>query len=168
MAKAGFVYCLTNPCFPGGVKIGMTQYSPWMRAAQLQTTGIPKPFKVECCKHVDNARAEERLLQSLFSESCVSRGREWFSVRPVDVYRQMINSQASMVMAQEYLIQQYEDEFIFSAEQIQERKELAEAEAKAQMEREFFEFVERQPKPGEKTALQKIRDLLSRGNDEKG
>lgn len=48
MADLSIVYVLTNPAMPGLVKIGMTGGSVAdERVAQLYTSGVPFPFKLE-------------------------------------------------------------------------------------------------------------------------
>lgn len=47
MAK-GYVYVLSNSAMPGLLKIGRTINSPEDRARQLDQTGVPMPFVVEC------------------------------------------------------------------------------------------------------------------------
>ena len=46
MAK-GFLCTLSNPAFPGLVKIGWSRKVPTDRAEELFTTGVPAPFEVE-------------------------------------------------------------------------------------------------------------------------
>ncbi len=44
----GWVYLLSNPCFPEYIKIGMTSQTPEIRAQELsKETGVPWSFKVE-------------------------------------------------------------------------------------------------------------------------
>jgi hypothetical protein len=49
----GYIYCLSNASFePNIYKIGITKNEPNVRMMQLQTTGVPMPFKLEFAKKV--------------------------------------------------------------------------------------------------------------------
>lgn len=62
----GYVYCLSNECMPGLLKIGMTTEDPESRARDLSSaTGVPFPFRVEMSKRVANAREKERAMHEL-------------------------------------------------------------------------------------------------------
>jgi hypothetical protein len=57
----GHLYVLTNPYMPGLVKIGMTDRSPTIRAAELSVrTGVPGSYVVERAWQVPDAAAAER------------------------------------------------------------------------------------------------------------
>jgi len=65
---SGYVYCLSNPCMPGILKIGMTQDDPETRAAELSgATGVPLPFRVEISKRVARPFEKEQAMHELLS-----------------------------------------------------------------------------------------------------
>lgn len=77
----GFVYLLGNHCMPGIYKIGCTEKSPHLRAAQLSDhTGVPEPFHVICFIEVDDHQAVERGLHAALQDHRVSANREFFRV----------------------------------------------------------------------------------------
>lgn len=78
----GYVYCLTNECMPGLLKIGMTTDDPETRARDLSSaTGVPSPFRVEMSKRVANPREKERAIHELLSilGFRVNEKREFFN-----------------------------------------------------------------------------------------
>lgn len=80
--ESGFVYCLTNSCMPGIVKIGMTMDAPEERARELSSvTGIPAAFVVAISKRVAHPRTKEQALHDLLSSLGfrVNDKREFFS-----------------------------------------------------------------------------------------
>lgn len=86
MSDIGFVYVLENYSMPGVLKIGMTMRSPSARAAELSgVTGVPEPFTLIYYAEVENPKAVEAMLHSLFSHQRVSENREFFKTDPADV-----------------------------------------------------------------------------------
>jgi hypothetical protein len=47
MGQIGYIYVLSNEAFSDILKIGKTTRTPQERAVELNTTGVPLPFKVE-------------------------------------------------------------------------------------------------------------------------
>lgn len=82
MEAEGYIYCLTNACMPGIVKIGMTLEDPEFRAAELSAnTGVPTPFCVAISKRIVNPRKKEKALHDLLTELGfrVNEKREFFN-----------------------------------------------------------------------------------------
>ena len=78
----GYVYILTNAAIPGLVKIGRTERSVQLRAAELWHTGVPAPFTVfDSARTVDCVELE-RILHKEFSELRAHASREFFRVEP--------------------------------------------------------------------------------------
>ena len=80
--EEGYVYCLTNECMPGLLKIGMTTEDPETRARELgAATGVPFPIRVEMSKRVANPREKERAMHELLSilGFRVNERREFFN-----------------------------------------------------------------------------------------
>jgi hypothetical protein len=79
----GFVYVLTNPVMPGLVKIGCTEASDAdTRIAQLYTTGVPVPFKIEFAARVEDMVAVEAALHQAFAPNRINPKREFFRLEP--------------------------------------------------------------------------------------
>ena len=80
----GYVYCFSNPCMPGILKIGMTERTPVvrLREANMSNTWIPAPFIIELAIKVKNPKQKEtaiHLLLDQYVERTHSR-REFFKV----------------------------------------------------------------------------------------
>lgn len=77
------VYVLTNPSMPGLVKIGRTSFEDAnTRIAQLYSTGVPFPFKLEFACKVENPDEVEQALHLAFGPNRVNPRREFFSIEP--------------------------------------------------------------------------------------
>jgi hypothetical protein len=69
----GYCYVLTNPYMPGLVKAGMTDRSPYLRAAELSApTGVPGHYRVERFWALDDAAAAERRVHAALAQYRVS------------------------------------------------------------------------------------------------
>ena len=79
MAK-GFIYILSNPAFPGLVKIGQTRQIPDGRATELFTTGVPLPFEIEFYCIVDAVEALETAVHFSLAALRIDTGREFFRI----------------------------------------------------------------------------------------
>lgn len=72
----GWVYVISNPSMPGIVKIGYSSKDPKLRAEELYTTGVPRPFEVNYSLLVDDPYdLEQRIHKSL---KHINDGKEWF------------------------------------------------------------------------------------------
>lgn len=76
----GFIYIMSNPSMSGVVKIGKTTQSPFVRAKELSTTGVPQPFEVEWFQFVNNHDVLEREVHRFLSEYRVNNNREFFKI----------------------------------------------------------------------------------------
>ncbi len=78
----GYIYCLSNECMPGILKVGMTERTPDVRAKELFTTGVPTPFIIEFAKKVKDVKTKEKTLHELLEQYTerVSPNREFFRV----------------------------------------------------------------------------------------
>jgi hypothetical protein len=83
MPALSIVYVLTNPAMPGLVKIGSTvSEDASIRLAQLYSTGVPFPFKLEFAAKVPNCEEVERVLHRAFAPNRVNPRREFFLIEP--------------------------------------------------------------------------------------
>lgn len=79
----GLVYVLTNPVMPGLVKIGCTeQDDAGGRIAQLYSTGVPVPFKIEFAARVEDTQGVEQALHRAFAPNRINPKREFFRLEP--------------------------------------------------------------------------------------
>ena len=88
MDSSGWLYCLSNSSMPGLLKIGQTKNEPKVRAEQLQTTGVPLPFKIEFAKYVKDYVKKEKILLNLLEQyyERINPKREFFKVSKEEVY----------------------------------------------------------------------------------
>jgi T5orf172 domain-containing protein len=79
----GVVYVLTNSSMPGLIKIGCTESDDaGTRIAQLYTTGVPVPFKIEFAARVPDILAVESALHQAFAPNRINPKREFFRLEP--------------------------------------------------------------------------------------
>lgn len=74
------VYILQNDAMPGIVKIGRTSSDLEGRIRQLDTTGIPLPFRCFYAAEVQNGSKVEERLHEAFGDMRVRERREFFRV----------------------------------------------------------------------------------------
>lgn len=98
------VYVLTNPAMPGFVKIGYTTAEDAaVRIAQLYSTGVPFPFKLEFAAKVSNPDEVERALHVAFAPQRVNPRREFFKIEPeqaIAILRLLHTEDVTTVVAQ--------------------------------------------------------------------
>lgn len=75
---SGWVYILTNPAFPGLVKIGQTKHCPHKRARDLSGTGLPTPWVVAAAFQSRNHKARETEAHILLAKHREKQNREFF------------------------------------------------------------------------------------------
>ncbi|WP_084474722.1 GIY-YIG nuclease family protein [Deinococcus pimensis] len=86
----GYIYVLSNPAFPGVLKIGKTRNDPFDRARQLHSTGVPVPFRVEAAVRVMDMSLVERELHAHFHDTRLSNNREFFRADLKEVLSRLI------------------------------------------------------------------------------
>lgn len=74
------IYILTNEAMPGLIKIGMTDGSVEKRMRELDTSGIPLPFKCFYAARVTDSRRAEKLMHTAFRKARVRDTREFFEM----------------------------------------------------------------------------------------
>ena len=75
----GFIYVLSNLEMDGVYKVGMTDRSPHLRAAEISAaTGVPQPFSVEYYAEVSAPTLYERMVHKALDKYRVSESREFF------------------------------------------------------------------------------------------
>jgi TPR repeat protein len=83
--RTGWVYVLTNESIAGQVKVGFTSGRPEDRAKELNTTGVPTPYKVASAfLFSDKAMLIEQRAHRLLDDCRVSPDREFFRCSGMD------------------------------------------------------------------------------------
>jgi hypothetical protein len=84
----GKIYILTNDAMPDYIKIGFTAADDVeVRMKQLDTTGLPLPFRLYACVEVENAQQLERLAHDVFAHHRARANREFFLMEPETAVR---------------------------------------------------------------------------------
>ena len=76
--KSGFVYIAENESMEGILKIGMTERHPNERMKELQTSGVPTPFKIVVAYFCHNCEELEQCLHHVLKSYRVASNREFF------------------------------------------------------------------------------------------
>ena len=86
----GYIYCFSNPCMPGILKVGMTERTPEIRLSEANTSDTWRPpihYKIEFAKKIYNASEKEKTLHTLLEQYTerINPRREFFRVSPEEV-----------------------------------------------------------------------------------
>lgn len=82
----GFIYILSNLEMDGVYKVGTTDRSPHLRAAEISAaTGVPQPFSVEYYAEVSAPTIYEKLVHKKLARYRVSDSREFFRADIMDI-----------------------------------------------------------------------------------
>jgi T5orf172 domain len=118
------VYVLTNPAMPGLVKIGQTtQEDANLRIAQLYTTGVPVPFRLEFACRVDDSEGVEEALHIAFAPNRVNPRREFFRIAPeqaIAILRLLHSEDATVEVAKQPT--DLDQQSLAAAEQLRSRR----------------------------------------------
>lgn len=83
MADYGFVYCLGNDCMPGIYKVGKTERSVMLRAAELSSsTSVPSSFHILFYVETDSMSDVEKMAHDELADYRVANNREFFQCDP--------------------------------------------------------------------------------------
>lgn len=79
-AGNGFIYILSNPSMPGIYKVGLTTNSVRQRIQELNSTGVPKSFKLVKKYEVREGKllSVERLAHRKLRTKELHHGKEFF------------------------------------------------------------------------------------------
>jgi len=118
---------MSNPAFPNLLKIGMSSKDPTLdRINELNSTGVPHPFKCEYYAFVEDHDRLERVVHEVLRDDRENYQREFFKVdcaKAINIIRDQANSQGTL---------KYEQVFYISPEDLiverQRREELLELE----------------------------------------
>lgn len=75
-----YIYILTNPSMPNLIKVGKTKKHPLQRIKELNSTGVPKPFKLQMSLIVEDCSAAERQAHEILAKYRVNKRREFFKI----------------------------------------------------------------------------------------
>ena len=75
----GYVYVLSNPYFPGQIKIGSTKDRVSERMKALDANQLPGPFVLEGKALVPNTTIVKRKMHRVFSSVRINPDREFFA-----------------------------------------------------------------------------------------
>ena len=78
----GKIYIMTNDAMPGYIKIGRTTNTLEQRMKELDTTGVPVPFRCHYAVEVDDHEVKEKLIHDGFADHRVRQNREFFQLAP--------------------------------------------------------------------------------------
>ena len=81
MIEQEFIYIVSNPSIPQKVKVGRTTNLK-QRIKQLQTTGVPTPYRYEFVALVDDSVSAEKTAHNALRFHRVASNREFFDVSP--------------------------------------------------------------------------------------
>lgn len=87
----GFVYVMSNQSMPGIVKIGRTSRNPIDRAAELFSTGVPRPFDIRFVAYSTQSDQLEQAAHNHFREDRLNPNREFFERELTDVIEWLAN-----------------------------------------------------------------------------
>jgi hypothetical protein len=101
MSVRGWVYVLTNKAMPGLVKIGFSTKDPFLRAQELEGTGLPHPYVVEYDVLVIEPRDVEQAVHTQLRAH--NESKEFFRaevIAAVNAIREVIASQEKSIIAE--------------------------------------------------------------------
>ena len=152
----GFIYIMSNPAYPGSVKIGQTRKDPEERRKELGTTGVLQDFVLEYRALTEDYESLEREIHRSLAKYRVRDDREFFSISPaaaINLIREIagdrIESDKSFYVSPEKLARRKK---LLEEKQTRDRaKEAREKRvAEAKLKREQEQQAARQVKDKEK------------------
>lgn len=95
----GWVYIIENQGMPGLVKVGYSAKDPWIRAAELASTGAPHPYSVSYDVLVIDPRSVEKAAHSILADR--REGKEWFRCSVSEAIRAIRSTAAQFLLESE-------------------------------------------------------------------
>jgi len=127
----GFIYIMSNPAYPGSVKIGQTRKDPEERRKELGTTGVLQDFVLEYRALTEDYESLETEIHRSLAKYRVRDDREFFSISPpaaINLIREIAGDRIESDKA-----------FYVSPEQLAKRKKLLEEKQNRDREKEARE-----------------------------
>ena len=78
----GFIYVMSNPAYPGLVKIGQSSKDPELRRRDLSSTGVLEDFVIEYRALTEDYDEIELEVHSQLNDSRYRQDREFFQISP--------------------------------------------------------------------------------------
>ena len=155
---AGFIYIMSNPAFPNLLKIGKTSKDPTSnRINELNTTGVPYPFRCEYYALVTNHDLFERMVHKELNQFRTNENREFFEVdcsKVINLIRDKAKAEGLF---------KYEEVFYVSLDALKKQREreneqrkLEELKEKQRLEREANMKLSEQAETDKQRAEEKI------------
>ena len=159
----GFIYIMSNPAYPGDLKIGQTGKDPEERRKDLGSTGVLQDFVLEYRALSEDYESLEREIHRSSAEQRVRNDREFFTIsvpEAINKIREIAGDRIEsdqvfyvppedLLKAEEERLKKAEvDRIAFEARSIQMQKEIkerrliAEAEAQKKVDRAKFKEAE--------------------------
>ena len=159
----GFIYIMSNPAYPGDLKIGQTGKDPEERRKDLGSTGVLQDFVLEYRALSEDYESLEREIHRSLAEQRVRNDREFFTIsvpEAINKIREIAGDRIEsdqvfyvppedLLKAEEERLKKAEvDRIAFEARSIQMQKEIkerrliAEAEAQKKVDRAKFKEAE--------------------------
>ena len=159
----GFIYIMSNPAYPGDLKIGQTKNDPEERRKDLGSTGVLHDYVLEYWVLSEDYESLEREIHRSLAKQRVRNDREFFTIsvpEAINKIREIAGDRIEsdqvfyvppedLLKAQEERLKKAEvDRIAFEAKGIQMQKEikerrlLAEAEAQKKVDRAKFKEAE--------------------------
>lgn len=85
-----FVYIVTNPSIPGQIKVGRTSNLK-RRLKELQSSGVPTPYRYEFVILVEDSKAAELSAHYVLRFCRVSSNREFFKIDVAEAINKITN-----------------------------------------------------------------------------
>jgi hypothetical protein len=157
---AGFVYIMSNPSFADGrIKIGKSDRDPEeFRKAELNSTGVPEPFKVEYSAYVQNHHKLEHTIHKYFVAQRPNKSREFFTCSIMDAISAIQKNAGDGLKHEDNYYAEYE-ELIRQKQELERIEELRiQAEEEEQIRREKAERIRRKAEERQKEVDQARRE----------
>jgi hypothetical protein len=161
---AGFVYIMSNPAFADGrIKIGKSDRDPEeFRKSELNSTGVPEPFKVEYSAYVQNHHELEKKIHRHFHAQRPNKNREFFTCSIMDAISAIRDLAGKALKFEDNYFEDYEA----LKKKLEEEKLRIEEEEKLRIESEEEERLEKlRIEREEDERLEKLR--IEREEDER-
>jgi hypothetical protein len=96
----GWVYIITTKSMSDLVKIGFSTKDPQARAAELNHTGNPHPYRVEYDVLVDDPRKIEQAIHEILKKKNLHENKEWFKCSTQFAIQEIRNAVGSQIIVE--------------------------------------------------------------------
>jgi hypothetical protein len=149
----GFIYIMSNPAYPGDLKIGQTRNDPEERRKDLGSTGVLQDFVLEYRALSEDYLSLEREIHKSLAQYRVRANKEFFSISVPEAINKIREIAGDRIESDKVFYVSPED--LLRAEE--EKKKLIE-ENKARIE----EIKKKRERIAEKERKQKLKESLQK------